>query len=280
MYVALGDSGMIIIKMGGSVITDKSVPLSFRKSAVRALAGAVSDIAKAEPVILVHGGGSFGHHYSVKYDMHTKPDRYDLEGFAVVRNSMVTLNGMVLDELVRGGLRPYACPPSVIVYSGDAPYRRPDEPGNDVAGKFFAIPERVQELAAVADSGLCPVLYGDAMWRGNHMSYILSGDVIMYVLSAMLRPRLAVFAMDVDGLYTDPESGDLVRRVGSESARFATGSSKTREDVTGGMARKVQVAGQIAAAGMDVFFVNGNRPERLSDMLHGRYEGTLFSRHA
>ena len=32
-----------------------------------------------EPIIIVHGGGSYGHYWSVKYDMHTKERKYDLE---------------------------------------------------------------------------------------------------------------------------------------------------------------------------------------------------------
>lgn len=274
---------MILIKLGGSVITDKSVPLSFSEDAVSAMGKAIRVVAESEPVILVHGGGSFGHYYSVRYDMHTKPAEYDLHGFSIVRNSMVRLNSMILDVLAQCELRPYCCPPSVLVYSNDAPYKTAPN-GDSVADRFNVIPERVREIQTVSESGMCPVSYGDAMWHGDKMSYILSGDVIMSILADMLRPRLAVFAVDVDGLYASMDSKRLIRRVNplqdeSGAATFdATDDSELQKrDVTGGMVRKAHVATEISSKGIDVFFVNGNKPERIVDITHDKYEGTLFT---
>jgi isopentenyl phosphate kinase len=48
-------------------------------------------------------------------------------------------------------------------------------------------------------------------------------------------------------------------------------------DVTGGMTRKVQEAKKISKMGMNVFFVNGNKPERIVKAIkNGKLEGTLF----
>ena len=52
-----------------------------------------------EPVTIVHGGGSYGHYWSVKYDMHTKPAKYDLHGVSTVKNSMIRLDKIILDSL-------------------------------------------------------------------------------------------------------------------------------------------------------------------------------------
>ena len=263
-----------MLKMGGSVITDKSVPLSFRREAVGALAEAVSEVAGSEPVILVHGGGSFGHHYSVMYDMHTEPAGYDLRGFAIVKNSMVHLHHLVLDALAEGGVVPYSCPPSSVMRPAHA------SGTDDTPDRFVA--DRVRETATIAGSGMSPVLYGDAVWCGEGKSCILSGDAIMVRLSAILDVRLAIFATDVDGLYTSAESGRLIRRADAELAdRMAGSVSGTRldggSDVTGGMARKVRAAGEISRKGTDVLFVNGNKPHRIVDALRGSCEGTLFA---
>ncbi len=264
---------MILIKLGGSVITDKSVPLSFSKDVVYKMGEAIYGLSESEPVILVHGGGSFGHYYSVQYDMHTKPRRYSLDGFAIVRNSMVKLNSLILDVLAQCGLRTYCCPPSVLVYSNDAPYH-----DGSITNKYNAIPERVQELQTIAKSGMCPVLYGDAMWHKDKMSYILSGDVIMSMLSEMLHPRLAVFTMDVDGLYTSMESKKIIPKVDAQRlAEFNITDDTQKNDVTGGMVRKVRAATEISSNGADVFFVNGKKPDRLTNILHNKYAGTYFS---
>ena len=267
---------VILLKMGGSVITDKSVPLSFRRDAVVALAGAVAEAARSEPVMLVHGGGSFGHHYSVMYDMHTEPAGYDLRGFAVVKNSMVHLHHLILDALVEGGVVPYSCPPSSVMLPANTPL--PD--GHETPDRFGA--DRMHEATIIAHSGMSPVMYGDAVWCGEGTSCILSGDAIMARLSEMLDIRLAIFATDVDGLYTGMDSGRLIRRADAELAdRMASGISEARadggSDVTGGMARKVKAAGRMSKKGTDVLFVNGNKPHRIVDALHGVYEGTLFA---
>jgi len=47
--------------------------------------------------------------------------------------------------------------------------------------------------------------------------------------------------------------------------------------VTGGMTRKVEEASKIANMGMNVFFVNGNKPQRIVKAVKNRnFEGTLF----
>ncbi len=269
---------MILIKMGGSVITDKSTPLSFRGDAVVALAKAVKEVAHSEPVILVHGGGSFGHHYSVVHDMHTRPASYDLAGFAVVRNSMVHLHHLVLDALIQGGVVPYSCPPTILVRSADAPHT------DALSGDGMIDTERVLEASTIAGSGLTPVAYGDAVWCGEGTSRIISGDEIMVMLARLLDVRLAVFATDVDGLYASLESGRMIPRVAAgEAGRILAGGGAEAgradggADVTGGMARKVKSAGDISGMGTDVLFVNGNKPRRIADIANGRYEGTLFA---
>ncbi|MFI5416812.1 MAG: gamma-glutamyl kinase, partial [Nitrososphaerales archaeon] len=50
---------MILIKLGGSIITNKEKPLSPRISTIDKISKQLKKIH--EPIILVHGGGSFGH---------------------------------------------------------------------------------------------------------------------------------------------------------------------------------------------------------------------------
>lgn len=267
---------MILIKFGGSIITDKSKPLTLNDSKIAGLAKAVSKIA--EPVIIVHGGGSFGHYWSVKYDMHTAKRRYDLKGVSTVKNSMVQLNLAVLDLLLKNKIMPYVVPPSGFM-SGSRP-----------------IPSRVREMGAVALAGMTPVTYGDAVWAGGGSTdgaddagktYILSGDKIMFHIARILRPRLCIFALSEDGLYVDMDSKKIIETIhtsahktpdaqGSPSAATKkTGSSVM--DVTGGMIRKVKEATEIARLGIDVAFVNGGHPRRvLEAATHKKFKGTLF----
>ena len=271
--------GMIIVKLGGSVITDKKRPLTARPRAIASMAGALA--AAKETLIVVHGGGSFGHYWSVRHDMHTRPARHDPAAVAAVKNSMVDLDAVVLRAMAKRGIGPYAIPPHALVRPG---------------GAGAASAPAVQEAGRIAESGLVPVTYGDALWRRGGMSYIMSGDRLVSMLSLALRPRLAVFATDVDGLYGDMDSRELVPRVGAgQAAGIAAGLAAGRPprgrgapapDVTGGIRRKVLEAARMAGAGIDVAIVNGNRPGRILEAAAaagrgrrrrpGPFTGTLF----
>jgi isopentenyl phosphate kinase len=244
---------MILIKLGGSIITNKERPLSARTNTIDKIAKQLKKIQ--EPFIVVHGGGSFGHYWSVKYDMHTKPARYDLRGVSIVKNSMIELNKIVLDCFVKNKLAPYCLPPTDFM-DGDKP-----------------IPSKVKEIKKIAESGLIPVTYGDALWYGGKKSYILSGDRIMSILAKSLRPRLAVFVLNVDGLYSDLKTKRLIHNMKNDQVSI----QEISMDVTGGMKRKVQEATRISKIGLKVFFVNGNKPERITNAIQkNKFEGTMF----
>ena len=244
---------MILIKLGGSIITNKEKPLSARRKVIDNLTKSLKKIK--EPVIIVHGGGSYGHYWSVKYDMHTKERKYDLRGVAIVKNSMIELNKIILDSLIKNKLNPYCLPPTDFMI-GNKP-----------------ITNKVKEIKKIAKSGLVPVTYGDALWFGQKKTYILSGDRIMTLLAKILKPRLAIFVLNEDGLYSDLKSKKLIYELRGQRPLI----SKNKMDVTGGMARKVEEASKISKMGMNVFFVNGNKPERIVKAIKNRkFEGSLF----
>ena len=230
---------MILIKLGGSIITNKEKPLSAKRKIIDNLAKNLKKID--ESIIIVHGGGSYGHYWSVKYDMHTKEKKYDLRGVAIVKNSMIELNKIVLDLLLKNKLNPYCLPPTDFM-SGNKP-----------------ILKKIQEIKKIAESGLIPVTYGDALWFGQKKTYILSGDKIMTHLAKILKPRLCIFALNEDGLYSDLKSKKLIYELKNERPSI----SDNKMDVTGGMTRKVEEASNISKIGVNVFFVNGNKPERI-----------------
>ena len=50
----------IVLKLGGSVITDKNGELAARTEVINRLAEEIA-LARKESLIIIHGGGSFGH---------------------------------------------------------------------------------------------------------------------------------------------------------------------------------------------------------------------------
>ena len=244
---------MILIKLGGSIITNKEKPLSARRKTIDNILNQIKRIR--EPKILVHGGGSYGHYWSVKYDMHTKPAKYDMRGVSIVKNSMIDLNKIILDSAVKNRINAYCLPPTDFM-NGNKP----------IKNKILTINE-------IAKSGLTPVTYGDALWFGKKKSYILSGDVIMNIIGKILKPRLSIFVLDVDGVYSNTKSKKLIHDFKKEKPII----SKNKIDVTGGMTRKITEATNMSKSGLKVFFVNGNKPKRILDAVSGKkFEGTIF----
>lgn len=244
---------MILIKLGGSIITNKQKPLTPNISAINKIAAQLKKVR--EPIIIVHGGGSFGHYWSVRYDMHTKPAKYSKKGVALVKNSMVELNKIILDSFLKNELIPYCLPPTDFMFSDKADAKK------------------VKEIARIAKDGLVPVSYGDVLWHGKNKFYILSGDRIMEILAKILKPRLAIFVLNVDGVYSDMKTKKLLYEIKGQETTI----SEVEMDVTGGMARKIKEAMMISKGGIDVFLVNGNKPERIVNAIKGKkFEGTIF----
>jgi isopentenyl phosphate kinase len=168
---------------------------------------------------------------------------------------MIELNKIILDSLLYYKLNPYCLPPTDFM-SGNKP-----------------ITKKIKEIEKIAKSGLVPVTYGDALWYGQKKTFILSGDKIMTHLAKILKPRLCIFALNEDGLYSDLKSKKLIYELQGELPSI----SENKMDVTGGMTRKVEEASKISEMGMNVFFVNGNKPDRIVKAVKNRkFEGTLF----
>ena len=244
---------MILIKLGGSIITNKQKPLTPNLSAINKIAAQLKKVR--EPIIIVHGGGSFGHYWSVRYEMHTKPAKYSKKGVAIVKNSMVELNKIILDLFLKNELIPYCLPPTDFMFG-----HKPDV-------------KKIKEILKIAKVDLVPISYGDVLWHGKNKFYILSGDRIMGILAKILKPRLAIFVLSVDGVYSDMKTKKILYEIKGQQ----TAISEVKMDVTGGMARKIKEATMISKCGIAVFLVNGNKPERIVNAIKGKkFEGTVF----
>jgi isopentenyl phosphate kinase (EC 2.7.4.-) len=168
---------------------------------------------------------------------------------------MIELNKIILDSLLKNKLNPYSLPPTDFM-SGNKP-----------------ISNKIKEVEKIAKSGLIPVTYGDALWFGQNKTYILSGDKIMTHFAKVLKPRLTIFALNEDGLYSDFKSKKLISELKGDMPLM----SENKMDVTGGMTRKVEEAIKISKMGMNVIFVNGKKPERIVAVVKNReFKGTMF----
>lgn len=244
-----------LIKLGGSVITVKDRALTPNIKAIEELSRVFAKYGY--PLIVIHGGGSFGHYWSVKYEMHTKPELYDPRGISVVHESMVALNQIVVKSMSDAGLAPYGI--SSISFFED--------------GVVNAI--KFNELVEFTRRGILPVIFGDAVHIREGRFSIVSGDSLMTRIATHLMPSRVIFTVNVDGIYKDMKNKELVKVLNFPTNEISFKDSSI--DVTGGMGRKISEAFEIARLGIDVNIVNGFEAQRVFDILRGvEAKGTII----
>jgi isopentenyl phosphate kinase len=205
---------------------------------------------------LVHGGGSYGHYFAKKYKLNLKISKIKPEGVSKTRKSMQELNLIVLNSLERYCLNPFSFSPLNFINWSKKFQRR--------------------FLLQLIENQLVPVTYGDVL-MGDGGFYILSGDLIARILSESLRPSRVVFLLDVDGIYKDPKNPNTLVKEFQVEKNSDIQFENHRIDVTGGIANKINESLLIANLGIDVMFVNGNKPDRVIKAISGEeFKGTII----
>jgi isopentenyl phosphate kinase len=249
-----------LIKLGGSVLTNKSRLRSFSETEARRLALEMKEFisrSRYHRLVLVHGGGSFGHIRAKKYNLSAGlREESQLHGFAQVRNDMRDLNSKIVSILIESGIPAISFPPETFlrVHGGRV------------------IKSEAGLLEKCVGAGLVPVSFGDAVIDTRQSFSILSGDAVMLSMSSMVHPSISVFCTDVDGVFdSNPRlsaNSRLIPRL-RESDRVSTDATGT-DDVTGGMGGKLKFLFEIAHNSGRTVVLNGLVPLRLRETLAGR----------
>jgi isopentenyl phosphate kinase len=209
-----------VLKLGGSVITDKdraeTVDGEALDRAADAVAGATDDL------VLVHGAGSFGHHYAEKHGVSTTEGTHDIEALTAVHSSMKALNGLVLRRLHERDV------PAVPVHPLSAASR-------DSAAELTLPAEQVTRLQG---EGFVPVLHGDLIAHEDEGVTVLSGDEVVTSLARSLDADRVGLCSTVPGVL-DADGGVIPRIERFDDAADALGGADST-DVSGGMAGKVR----------------------------------------
>lgn len=240
---------MNLIKLGGSALTIKGSLPRVRRKVLEALAAELSPFQR--DLCLVHGGGSFGHPLALAYGLHhgLRGD-VGLMGFAEVQRRMGDLNGQVLDALHASGLPAVSVPPAPLVRMR--------------GGELESL--SVDPFREALEAGLVPVTFGDVALDAVQGAAICSGDDLMVHLARALRPNLALFVADVEGII-GPEGG-VLEVIRGEVPDLAW--REPAEDVTGGMRAKVRCMLDIARDGLRCLLVSGLVPGRVQAVLEGQ----------
>lgn len=267
MSAARGPEGgpPVFLKLGGSLITDKTGVEAARPAVLRRLA---EEVARARrdaprlPIVLGHGSGSFGHVAARRHGTRAGVQgEQGWLGFALVADAAARLNRLVAAALLAAGVPAWSVQPSAGALCHD--------------GRLAAWPG--EQVALALARGLVPLVYGDAVLDTGRGGTIASTEELFAWLAPRLRPARVVLAGTVDGVFSRDPLLDPAAELWPEIApadlprlRASLGGSHG-VDVTGGMVSKVSEMCRLAAAqpGLEVRILSGLRPDAVYQALLG-----------
>ncbi|HIQ03087.1 MAG TPA: isopentenyl phosphate kinase family protein [Desulfurococcales archaeon] len=247
---------VIVLKLGGSVITDKNVENSIKWGVLKRIGNeiksALQHLSGNTKLIIVHGGGSFGHPLASKFKR--IKGYYDSEAFIAIRENMNTLASIISLLLSCLGLKASHFQSSSLF----------------ILNKGRIVKAFLDPITYSLENDIIPILYGDIAVDLSRGYDILSGDSIVAYLANYYNAIKILYATDVDGVYTDnPKVNPLAKRIeriiivkSSIDGKYTIstrvkGDIIPHMDVTGGIYRKILDLAQYARRDLIAYIFNG-----------------------
>jgi len=244
-----------IVKLGGSVITDKRADCAVNTEQLALVAAAIAG-AQADGIVVIHGAGSCGHPEARRYRLDIGAKAGETEGIFVTHRAVSSLNAEVVRSLREKGVQAVGVHP---LHTGIAQ-----------DGRLVGFETR--HLRQMLALGMVPVIHGDVVMDLVRGACIVSGDQLVRYLAAGLAIRRVGLATDVPGVLDD---GQVVPRITRRTVPGLSIGSSTHTDVTGGMRGKIDELLGLADAGIgsDIFHVS-----RVGDFLSEKPHGGTMVR--
>ena len=262
---------MIFLKLGGSLITDKTAVSTIRPTTLRRLAGEIAAARAQNPdlrLLLGHGAGSFGHVAAAKHNTRDGvKTAVEWDSFARVHASMTELNQFVIDALLKAGVPAISLQPSAHVQAEN--------------GRLTHL--TTAPIRAALDANLVPVVYGDVAFDSVRGGTIISTEELMVGLVDALQPSHLLLAGETMGVY-DQNKALIPTITPANYAAIAPALRGSRgTDVTGGMASKVEEMLALIAAHpeLTIRIFSGMEAGNVESVLVGNVDlGTAIKRNS
>jgi isopentenyl phosphate kinase len=218
---------VVFLKLGGSLITDKTRAYTARHESLARLAGEVRqalDAASDLNLLIGHGSGSFGHWaarpYGTRQGVRT-PAQW--RGYAEVAAAAARLNRIVTDAFLEAGVPVLSVQPSASARCSDGALKALD----------------TGPIHAALAQGLVPLVYGDVALDDVRGGTIISTEDVFLYLADELRPARILLLGQVPGVLG--RDGTVIAHItpGDLPALRQALTGSEAVDVTGGMADKV-----------------------------------------
>lgn len=223
-------TAVIFLKLGGSLITDKTKVEHARKPIVRRLAREIKAAREARPdlcLVLGHGSGSFGHVAAKKYGTRQGvKEPAGWLGYAEVAAAAARLNQIVTEVFVAEGVPVVSLPPSASAQCEDGTLRYLD----------------TATLRTLLAHQLVPLVQGDVALDSVRGATIVSTEDVFIYLVQEFQPAYVLLAGETAGVYENPDlSGAVIPVItpGNVAQYLSALGGSRGTDVTGGMLGKV-----------------------------------------
>ncbi len=260
---------LIMIKWGGSLITEKDKPFTPRLEIIQSLAKQIKRITEIKPdlkIILGHGSGSFGH--AVASTFQTRKGVKTQEewlGFSRVWHAARNLNEIVTQSLHEQNIPSITFSPMSFISST-----------NGKGTQFFQFP-----FEKAITSQILPVVHGDVLFDHILGGTILSTEDIFSYLSLFYQPQKILLAGIEDFIWADfPEKKVPIKTITprnfNQIKNQIRGSSSV--DVTGGMLEKVKLMLDLVkrSPGTKISIFSGLSPDSLIHEVFDNPTGTII----
>lgn len=250
---------LMILKIGGSVITDKDSVSVAKKDEIDRISQEIAAFRKEVklPLILVHGAGSFGHPQAIEH----LSKGFNANGAYLTHTSVKALNSMVVDSLNKAGQNALPVHPlsSCLLDKGNI-------------AEF-----QTGQIKLMLEKDIVPVLHGDVVMDRVLGAAVLSGDRIIPYLATATAASAIGAGSNVDGVLDN--KGEIIKKITPLSfvdiKKNIQGASSP--DVTGGMLGKVLELLELSKKGISSRVFNAAKKNMVSKFLYGEDVGTLIT---
>ncbi|QEE15385.1 isopentenyl phosphate kinase [Promethearchaeum syntrophicum] len=255
---------VIIVKLGGSILTDKNIPNSIKEKEIKSLISQISDnyhISTQPKIIIIHGAGSFGHPLANSFSIQNGLNQNipnQILGLAKTHQSVRKLNNKIINSFLGKNIPVLSLTTSSIFY----------QEGTNL--KFTGF----NHIESLLDIGIIPILFGDILIHDSNNFSILSGDRVIYEIcnsfsssnNTKYRIDKIIFCFDKDGLIISNGEEDssvipIIKLKDIDLLQLKTFEDSI--DVTGNIRGKLHEIKKICKLGIPVQLINGQKPNLL-----------------
>jgi isopentenyl phosphate kinase len=253
---------IILVKLGGSLITDKTKPFTPRLDVIKRLAREVHEAREEKGIKLIvgHGGGSFPHKPAKDYRTNEGIiNKESYKGISLVQDAASQLNRIIVKSLIDADENAISVQPSAGLVTKNGRIK-----------EWY-----LDSIKEMLKHDLLPVPYGDIALDIKKGCCIISTEEILNYLAKHLESKKIILAGIVDGVFTaDPQknpNAKLIPEINSKNyediKKYLGGSAGI--DVTGGMLHRVERIFELTKFGVEAEIINGEKENYLKRALLG-----------